>query len=60
LVKPLCLGCMTGIDEEPRRERYEFRRWDNSIGAFATQSATAPLHPNDVCLKLFLERREAD
>jgi hypothetical protein len=51
---------MTGIDEEPRRERYEFRRWDNSIGAFATQSATAPLHPNDVCLKLFLERREAD
>ena len=24
------------------------------------ESATAPLHPSDVCLKLFLERRKAD
>lgn len=56
-MKPLCLGCMTGIDGEVRREPYVYRAWDNATGGFATQYASAPLHPDELCLKLFQERR---
>jgi len=59
LVKPLCLGCMTGIDGEIRREPYPLRTWDSVGWFFTTQYAKATLHPSDLCLSLFRKRREA-